>query len=92
MSAFIRLSKKMNLISDLGAATAVLGWDQETYMPDGAVAGRAEQMATLSSFIHEHITNTDSVDIVKDLKQELLSLTGRQQLVAETFIRDHDML
>ena len=90
MSAFVRLSKKMNLISDLGAATAVLGWDQETYMPDGAVAGRAEQMATLSSFIHDHITNADSASIVEDVKQELPSLTNCEQLVATTFIRDHD--
>ena len=26
----------MNTISDIGAATAVLNWDQETYMPHGA--------------------------------------------------------
>ncbi|MCX6139702.1 MAG: carboxypeptidase M32, partial [Candidatus Kapabacteria bacterium] len=80
----------MNLISDLGAATSVLGWDQETYMPDGAVAGRAEQMATLSSFIHSHTVGAESIELVRNVKQELDSLSVRQRLVAETFIRDHE--
>ncbi len=90
MQAFQRLTDKMHLITDLGAAAAVLGWDQETYMPDGAVAGRAEQLATLSSFIHQHTTNADTVAIVEEVKKELPLLTTRQQLVAQTFIRDHD--
>jgi carboxypeptidase Taq len=40
-------------MGDLGAAAAVLGWDQATYMPKGAAAGRARQSATLSRLLHE---------------------------------------
>lgn len=90
MSAFELLSAKMRLITDLGAATAVLGWDQETYMPDGAVAGRAEQMATLSSFIHSHTVGNEAVELVENVKKEFGELTARQRLVVDTFIRDHE--
>jgi carboxypeptidase Taq len=40
-------------IGDLGAAGAVLGWDQATYMPAGGAPARARQGATLSRLAHE---------------------------------------
>lgn len=80
----------MSMISNLGAATAVLGWDQETYMPAGAVEGRAEQLATLSSLIHGYTTDREAQNIVRDVKEDLPSLSLRQQLIAKTFIYDHE--
>ena len=35
------LLKRCAEIRDLNAALAVLGWDQQVYMPSGAAAGRA---------------------------------------------------
>ena len=35
------LLKRTAEIRDLNAALAVLGWDQQVYMPSGAAAGRA---------------------------------------------------
>lgn len=35
---------------------ATLGWDQETYMPDGAAEERAEQLATIEGLVHERRT------------------------------------
>jgi len=90
MSPFELLTKKMNMITDLGAATAVLGWDQETYMPNGAVAGRAEQMATLSTLVHSYTTDAEASKIVEDVKQNIDSLTARQQRIARMFFRDHE--
>ena len=40
-------------ISDLGAARAVLSWDQATYMPKSGAGARARQSATLSKLVHE---------------------------------------
>jgi carboxypeptidase Taq len=40
-------------IIDLRAAAAVLGWDQETYMPRGAIEARAAQLGTLGRLAHE---------------------------------------
>ena len=38
MSAVEDLKQRLGIIADLNATAAVLGWDQETYMPPGAIA------------------------------------------------------
>jgi carboxypeptidase Taq len=40
-------------IYDLNAAVAVLGWDQQTYMPEGGSPARALQLSTLSMIAHD---------------------------------------
>lgn len=45
--------------ADLGNAAAVLGWDQETYMPEKGFEFRGRQLATLASMAHE-LTTSDS--------------------------------
>lgn len=40
----------------LGSCSAVLGWDEQTYMPEGAAAHRGEQMALLAGLAHERAT------------------------------------
>jgi carboxypeptidase Taq len=47
------LRHRLAEIGDLGAAGAVLGWDQATYMPAGGAPARARQGATLSRLAHE---------------------------------------
>ncbi|MDZ4744492.1 MAG: carboxypeptidase M32 [bacterium] len=89
MSSFADLQDVMHKASDLGAATAVLGWDQETYMPDGAVAARSEQMATLSSMVHHYMTNDEARAAVEASTSYVDALTQRQKLVVKTFIQDH---
>ena len=51
------LKGRLREVSDLGAAGAVLGWDQATYMPPGGAAARARQGATLSRLAHEKFTD-----------------------------------
>ena len=53
------LLERAGTIQDLGAAQALLGWDQETYMPDGAAAARSEQVATISTLVHNIYTSDD---------------------------------
>jgi len=43
-------------VFDLQAATAVLSWDQNTYMPPGGAEARAFQLSTLSRLAHERFT------------------------------------
>ena len=52
-----QLRKALNEVADLGNAVAVLGWDQETYMPKGSVADRSCQLATLSRVAHLKATS-----------------------------------
>ena len=51
------LLKRTAEIRDLNAALAVLGWDQQVYMPSGAAAGRASQLETLTVIVHEKSTD-----------------------------------
>ena len=46
------LTSKLREIHHLRDAAAVLSWDQETYMPQGGGAIRAEQLATLQTLAH----------------------------------------
>src|SRR5262249_2026268 len=43
-------------LSDLESAVALVGWDQETMMPDAGVVGRAPLAATLAGLLHERLT------------------------------------
>ena len=52
-TAYEKLKDRLATISDLSSANGLLFWDRQTYMPEGGVAGRAEQMATLSRLAHE---------------------------------------
>lgn len=56
-SAYDQLRTHARETALLGAASALLSWDQETYMPPAAAASRAEQAASLARVIHER--NTD---------------------------------
>ncbi len=45
-------------IETLNSIQAILGWDQETYMPQGAEEARAEQLKTLAGIIHQEQTSS----------------------------------
>ncbi len=51
------LRERLAELSDLAAAGGLLGWDQQTMMPERAGAQRAEQLATLGRLIHERFTD-----------------------------------
>jgi carboxypeptidase Taq len=52
-TALAELKARLREISDLGSASAVLSWDQATYMPEGGADERGRQMAMLSRLAHE---------------------------------------
>lgn len=47
-----KLKSRLAEINDLKAASAVLYWDQSTYMPPGGAAARGRQLATLAQLAH----------------------------------------
>ena len=51
------LKVRLTEINDLQSAAAVLGWDQNTYMPPGGAPARGRQMATLQRLAHEKSTD-----------------------------------
>ncbi|MFM8321023.1 MAG: carboxypeptidase M32 [Chloroflexota bacterium] len=49
---FETLKNTLGEIGDLHSAAALLGWDQQTYMPPGGAMGRAYALSTLLSLAH----------------------------------------
>ncbi len=63
------LKSRLKDIHNLNNASAVLGWDQQTYMPPGGAAARAEQLATLDKISHELFTCDEVGELLADLSQ-----------------------
>ena len=63
------LKDRLATISDVNAAGATLNWDQQTYMPEGGVAGRAEQLATLSRLAHEMLVSEATGSLLRNLDE-----------------------
>lgn len=57
-------------VADLSAAYAVLHWDQETYMPEKAIHGRAEQLATLAGVVHKIATSKKVGRLIEGLSKK----------------------
>jgi carboxypeptidase Taq len=54
-------------VDDLQRASAVLEWDQQTYMPPSGAAARAEQIATLQEMAHNLFTSDRVGKLLEDL-------------------------
>ncbi len=51
---------------DLDSSSSVLLWDQQTNMPPGGAAGRAEQLATLARLSHEIVASDETARLLDD--------------------------
>src|SRR6202163_2076450 len=69
-----RLKEVLGEVSDLGRASAVLAWDQETYMPDGGVENRADQLTTLERLQHARCTADDVGALLEQAENEVARL------------------
>ncbi|MEZ5300619.1 MAG: carboxypeptidase M32 [Verrucomicrobiales bacterium] len=65
MEAYDKLCTLNRELSYLSAANSLIGWDQETYMPEKAVPFRAKQMAYLSGLTHRRATAPEVGDWIK---------------------------
>lgn len=78
----------MHVLSGLNSALAVFGWDQETYLPAGAAAARAEHIAVLSGLRHQHLTSPETQRAVENALHESDSLSPRMRAVVQRFAED----
>ncbi|MBI3509118.1 MAG: carboxypeptidase M32 [Bacteroidetes bacterium] len=67
MTDYNTYKNSLRRIADLGYTTAVLGWDQETYMPEGSAATRAQQLSTLAGIVHEMVTSEELGKLLEGL-------------------------
>jgi len=68
-----QLKNILNEVSDILGAAAVLGWDQQTYMPPGSAESRGYQLGTLEKISHQKFTSAE----VGKLLDELAPLTAQ---------------
>jgi carboxypeptidase Taq len=61
------LKTRLAEIRDLNKAAAVLGWDQQTYMPPGGADARAEQLATLQKTAHDWFIADEIGELIEAL-------------------------
>jgi len=63
-----KLKEILGVVSDLNFAAAVLGWDQQCYMPPGGVGNRGNQLGTLRSLSHSKFVSDEVGALLEDLK------------------------
>ena len=54
-------------VTDLGRAEALLGWDQQTYMPRGSAEDRGNILETVAGLSHKMFTSKEMGDLLADL-------------------------
>lgn len=90
MKALDRLKEKLAVIEDLKAASSVLAWDQETYMPSGAVDARASQLATLERVIHEQFTSEELGDLLSRSEDDAKQVDDIDVSLLKVVRRDYE--
>src|SRR5580692_2998836 len=81
--------ERLTKIADLGYTTAVLGWDQETYMPEKGAGFRAQQISTLSGMIHEQFTDKEFGKTLKKLNDSPKKLSEKQRRNVGQTLKDY---
>jgi carboxypeptidase Taq len=61
---YIKLANHAKKASHLQSVAALLGWDQETYMPAGGADARAEQVSLMAGLQHEMLTDPRLGDLI----------------------------
>jgi carboxypeptidase Taq len=68
------LKRRLLEISDLHSASAVLSWDEATYMPPGGAGARGRQSATLRRLAHEKFVDPALGRLLDELESHAESL------------------
>jgi carboxypeptidase Taq len=78
----------MARIADLEYTLAVMGWDQETYMPEKGADFRAQQTSTLSGIAHEMSVDKELGDLLKKLHKKK-GLDAKQARNIDESLKDY---
>jgi carboxypeptidase Taq len=68
METYDRLKQRLAEVSDLRKVSGLLSWDQNTHMPRGGAAVRAEQRATLDRMSHELFVADETGRLLDELR------------------------
>ena len=70
----VRRSRERALLS---SCSALLGWDEQTYLPRGGAAYRGDQMALLAGLLHERATDPALGDLLGAVEGSATSAIDR---------------
>jgi len=74
----------------LNSVASLLSWDQETYMPDGAAAARAEQQEMLAGLCHERRTDPRLGELISACERNGAASDPAVAAALREFRRDYD--
>src|SRR5215212_995917 len=66
-AAYDELVRRSREASLLASCSALLGWDEQTYMPAGGIEHRSRQLALLAGLHHEKATDPRIGDLLGEL-------------------------
>jgi carboxypeptidase Taq len=90
----IDLQERSKKIHTYHSILSLLHWDQETYMPEGGITPRSEQIALLSSLIHEEKTSVSFKNCLEKLihlgsgKPKIQGLSLMEKAMLREYHRD----
>lgn len=64
------LKKRLADTNALGAALGLMSWDQQTQMPPGGGAARAQHMGTLGRMVHDHFVDDETQKLLAEAERE----------------------
>ncbi|MDX9826846.1 MAG: carboxypeptidase M32, partial [Spirochaetia bacterium] len=67
MKKLISIDRERGIIAHI---SALLGWDQETYMPESGIEERSEQLAIVENLVHEKAVNPEIGALLERLEGE----------------------
>jgi len=82
--------KEQKELSTLGGISALLGWDQMTYMPPMGAEERSEQSAIISRFVHERIISDEFWKHIENLSKQINfdRLSNKDKIVVTRLKKD----
>ena len=76
-SEYREFLQRVRELSTIEQVSGILTWDEQTYMPPGAFAGRAQQNAFMAGIAHERLTSKRMGQLIRTLKKQELSADGK---------------
>ena len=90
MSAYESLLTRLAELGNLGQAAALLGWDQQCYMPQGGGLARANAMGAMGKLLHERFTDDETERLLAQAEAEGAEEGSDRALTLRVVRRDFD--
>ncbi len=85
-----RLRTILGRVRDLETTASVLEWDQETYMPAGAIEARAHQIGTVLQLAHDLFTTDEVGELLDAVEGDGLADGTVEAAIVKVTRRDYD--